>query len=106
MELLELVNAGEGEAGKGDKFGSGDESEVSRRLAGVQQHADVGRGDPRRLEEPLLLNIVGDEVVMLFAAELRVEAPYPQRLMAKKCLVAGLDAGVLFARRSIEPRGD
>src|SRR5271170_656678 len=94
VELLKLVDVGERAARQGGKFGSGDESEFSRRLAGVQQHADVGSGDPRRLEDPLLLDVIGNKVVVLFAAELRVEAPNAQRLMAEKGLVARLDARV------------
>ena len=83
-----------------------EEAELVRGLAGVEEHAEICRGQLPDLKHVLFFYVVGNEPVILLVAELVEVSPDVERLLQQKESVCCGERAFFLARRRIEPDGD
>ncbi len=104
--LFELVVGGQGSEGGLGELGQGEEAELVRGLPGVEKHAEVGGGELADLVQALLFDVVGDEPVIFFVAEVEEVAPDVESLLLQESSVGCGERAFGSARRRVEPDDD
>ncbi len=99
-----FVGVERAEGGLGE-VGEGEETELDGGLAGVEEHAEVGGGELADLDEVFFFDVIGDEPVIFFVAELLEVAPDLEGLLMKKERVLSGERAFFVARWGVEPVG-
>src|SRR5471030_649158 len=87
-QLLQARDRGQALLSKRGKLWNGEKSEFARCLSRIEQKPDVRGGHSGRLEQPLFLHVIRDEVVVARTSEFVEVAPNPQSVAQQESPVS------------------
>ncbi|MEI9981163.1 MAG: hypothetical protein WDN23_19575 [Edaphobacter sp.] len=105
MLLFEAVVGVEGAERGAGEVREGEETELDGGLAGVEEHAEVSRGELTDLDEVLFFDVVGDEPVVFLVAELLEVTPDLEGLLMEEERVLPGERAFFLSWRGVKPVG-